>query len=66
MAHKGLIGSQNRKFELRKKLGQHTVVKFYGKSNGNSLDALKRRSDPEMSHKGLIGAKISKNKINLR
>ena len=43
-------------------LGLHTVVKFNGKSNGDSLDALKRCSDPEMliGHKGLIGAKISK------
>ena len=34
------------------------VVKFHGKSNGDSLDALKRCFDPEMAHKGLIGAKI--------
>ena len=51
---------KNLKFELGEKLGHHTVVKFYGKSNGDSLDALKRCSDPEIGHKGLIGAKISK------
>ena len=39
------------------------VVKFHGESNGDSLDALKRCFDPEMAHKGLIGAKIEKFKI---
>ena len=51
---------ENLQFELGEKLGHHTVVKFYGKSNGDSLDALKRCSDPEIGHKGLIGVKISK------
>ena len=37
------------------------MVKFYGKSNGGSLDNLNRCSDPEMSPEGQIGAKISKN-----
>ena len=36
------------------------MVKFHGESNGNSLDILKRCSDLEMGHEGVIGAKISK------
>ena len=51
---------KNLQFELGEKLGHHNEVKFNGKSNGDSLDALKRCSDPEIGHKGLIGAKISK------
>ena len=40
----------------------NTIVlgKFHDKLNGDSLDALKRCLDPEMVHKGLIGAKIQK------
>ena len=33
------------------------MVKFHGKLNSSSLDALTRCLDPEMGHKGLIGAK---------
>ena len=51
---------KNLQLELGEKLGHHTVVKFNGKSNGDRLDVLKRCSDPEIGHKGLIGAKISK------
>ena len=51
---------KNLQFELGEKLGHHTVVKFNGKSNGDSLDALKQCSDPEIGRKGLIGAKILK------
>ena len=50
----------NLQFEPGEKLGLHTLVKFYGKSNGDNLDALKRCSDLEMGHEGVIGAKISK------
>ena len=38
-------------------LDHNIKVKLYGKSNGGSLDSLKRFPDPEMAHKGLIGAK---------
>ena len=63
MAHKGLIGAKNfeiLKFELGEKLDHHFRVKFHGESNGDSLDALKRCLDPEMGHKGLIGARNRK------
>ena len=51
---------KNLQFELGEKLGHHAVVKFNGKSNGDSLDALKRCLDPEIGYKGQIGTRISK------
>ena len=39
-------------FELGEKLDHHFNVKFYGESNGDSLDALKRCLDTEMDHEG--------------
>ena len=45
---------KNLQFELGEKLGHRTEVKFYGKSNGDSLDALKRCLDPEMGHRSLV------------
>ena len=63
MGNNGLIWakkSKNLKFEQEEMCYYQFVVKFNGKSNGDSLDALKRCSDPEIGHKGLIGAEISK------
>ena len=45
---------KNLQFELREKLGHHTVVKFNGKSYGDSLEAVKRCLDPEMDHRSLV------------
>ena len=45
------------KFELGEKEDHHFQETFHGKSNSDSLDALKRFLDPEIGHKGLIGAK---------
>ena len=50
--------SKNLKFELEEMWDYQFVVKFHVESDGDSLDALKRRFDPKMAHKGLIGAKI--------
>ena len=49
------------KFELGEKLDHHFKVKFHGESNGDGPDVQKRCLDPEMGHKGLVGAKNHKN-----
>ena len=49
---------ENLKRELGEKLDHQIREKFYGESNGDSLDALKRCLDPKMAYRGLIGAKI--------
>ena len=59
--------SKNLKFELGEKLDHRFQVRFYGKSNGDSLDALKRCSDPELCHKGQMWGQKSPNlKLKLR
>ena len=53
--------SKNLKFELGEKLDQYNSwVKFHGESNGDGPDVQKRCLDPEMGHKGLVGAKNRK------
>ena len=52
--------SKNFKFELGEKLDYHFKVKFHGESNGDGPDVQKRCLDPEMGHKGLVGAKNRK------
>ena len=42
---------KNLKFELRENLDHYFKVKFCGKSNGDSVDTLKRCLDPEMARK---------------
>ena len=51
---------KNLQFELGEKLGHHFEVKFRGESNGDSPNVQKRCLDPEMGHKGLVGAKNHK------
>ena len=68
MAHEDIIGPKNQKFsiELGEKLGHQFKVKFHGELNGNSLDALKRCSDPEMGHRSLVyGQKLIESKFCL-
>ena len=48
------------KFELEEKLDHHFKVKFYGELTVDSPDVQKRCLDPEMGHKGLVGAKNRK------
>ena len=50
---------------LPRKSNTIVLVKFHGKSNGVSLDALKRCLDPEMAHKGLIGDRNKKSNSEL-
>ena len=45
---------KNLKFELGEQLDHRYSVKFHGSSNGDSLEALKRCSDPEMGHRSLV------------
>ena len=59
MAYRSFIGAKSRKFKnwARGKGSPPIQVKFHGESNGDSLDALKRRLDRQMAHEDLIGAK---------
>ena len=56
---------ENSKFELGEKLNHQIKVKLHGKSNGDSLDAVRRCLDPKIAHRGLIGAKIKDLKSEL-
>ena len=56
MRHK-VIRAKNLKFELEEKSDHQSMVKFHGESNGDGPDVQKSCLDPEMGHKGLIGAK---------
>ena len=51
MGYKGLMWDQwskNLKCEQGEKLDYHVKVKFHGKSNGDSFDALKLCLDPKI------------------
>ena len=47
-------------FELGEKLDDHFCVKFYGKSNGDCLEAQKPSSGPKKAHLGWLLAQKSK------
>ena len=51
---------ENLELELEEKLDHDFKLTFHGKSNYDSLNALKRCLGTEMAHKGLVWAKNRK------
>ena len=48
------MGHKNLNFDLGEKLYHSCTVKFHGKSNGDSLESVRRCLDPEMGHRSLV------------